>query len=356
MAGPRTSISRPSISDTTFTSSSRKRRRAHASWINRTSYILAYPAPSYTDKTLLLKHLRPRLYLQLQRLAPDGRHYRPAIDVLSLAPPKDPTRLFASALKRCVGKIRSSHGNCLQFDRRDILLTKLSYDDDEHDDHYVSPTAGTATPETRASSGDPPHHHRGLERVLSRFEDLTERRVVAVLRAHNKIVTQDGRTWTASRRSSGSYEFTCGPDEHGEVLVARWVSPRAAGGTGSTGSSGGVRMSTSSTRSRATDVSGLGHHHHHHQPHMQGLSEAAFNFSLIDPRSRRHAVLATLSPSSLDIKDTYHQPSMSPRHSVGSDETLSSDPRVHVVDEDTRTLILASAVWLNLYLGWSPSY
>lgn len=324
----RISTSRPSISDTTFTSS-RKRRRTNTSWINRTSYALAYPAPVYLDKTLLIKHLRPRLYLQLQRLSPDGRHYQPAIDVLSLAPPKDPKRLFTSALKRCVGKIRSSHGNCLHFDRRDILLTKLSYDDNDS-----SPT-GTATPDTRASG-----EHRGLERVLSRFEDLTERRVVAVLRAHNKIVTQDGRTWTASRRSSGSYEFTC-TNERGETLVtARWVSSR----TGAAG--GSVRMSTSSTRSRATD---------HGWGQQQGLSEAAFNFSLIDPRSRRHAVLATLSPSSLDIKDTYHQPSVSPRHSGGSDETLS-DLRVHVVDEDTRTLILASAVWLNLYLGWSPSY
>lgn len=299
------SSSRPSSSETIH--SSRKRRRTNTTYQSRTSFVLAYPAPVFTDKTLLIKHLRPRLYLQLQKLSQDGRHYLPAIDVLSLAPPKDPRRLVTSALRRCVGKLKT-HGNCLRFDKRDILLTRMSCDDAYSD----------SAPE-----------HPGIERVLSRFEDLTERKVVAVLRANNKIVTQDGRTWTASRRPNGSFEFACAGERGGDdKAVARWVPSRSA--RLSTGS----RTPTTSVRSAAE------------------WSEAEFNFSLIDPGSRRHAVLATLNPSNLDIKDTYQQPA-SP---TSGSEDSSEKAGVRVVDENTRTLILATAVWLDLYLGWSPSY
>lgn len=47
--------------------------------------INAYPAPVYTDKTLLIKHLWPRLYLQLQKLSGDGRLYEPAGEHVELS-------------------------------------------------------------------------------------------------------------------------------------------------------------------------------------------------------------------------------------------------------------------------------
>lgn len=270
--------------------------------------MLAYPAPVYTDKTLVIKHLRPRLYLQLQRLTEDGRHYQPAIDVLSLARLKHPKKCV-SLLKKCVNKIKSQ-GSCLHFDKRDILLAKTHDGDDSDCD----------TSSLRSAPG--------FERVLSHLEDLTERKVLAVLRPNNKIVTENGRAWTAAKRSSGSFEFTCA-DEHGVVVVARWVSTKA-NNQASTGSSTPTSVQSSVPES----------------PHV----EAAFSFSLIDPNSRRHAVLATLSPSNLHIKDTYHRPIRSP--SGGPED---SNDRFCVVDEDTKTLILATAVWLNLYLGWSLS-
>lgn len=341
----RASSSRPSSSSET-THSSRKRRRTNTTYQSRTSFVLAYPAPVYADKTLLLKHLRPRLYLQLQRLSEDGRHYQSAIDVLSLAPPKDPRRLVTSALKKCVGKIKS-HGNCLRFDKRDILLARTSCGDPDAD----------ADPDPDPDPDSPPGR-RGIERVLSRFEDLTEREVIAVLRANNKIVTQDGRTWTASRRSHGSFEFACAGERGGEPrCVARWVSARAPPARGmSTGSRGQAtrtpgRASSSSSPPPSPSSPRRSAAEQQKTPGRGG--EAAFNFSLIDPGSRRHAVLATLSPSSLDVKDTYQQPA-SPLSDSGSGSPERAG--VHVVDQDTRTLILATAVWLDLYLGWSPSY
>lgn len=294
----RGSYSRPSSLETTH--STKKPKRASSTCQRRTSLVLAYPAPVYADKTHILKHLRPRLYLQLQRLSDDGRHYQPAIDVLSLAPPKDPKRLMSHALRKCMSKFKS-HGGCLHFDKRDILLTGVSDDDSDSD-----------------SSPERP----GIERVLSRYEDLMDRKVIAVLRTNNKIVTQDGRTWMASRRSNGSFEFTS-VDDRGETSVARWVSPRSA------------RLSMGS-RTLSSTRSGM------------EWSEAAFNFSLIDPSSRRHPVLATLSPSVLEIKDTYHLPT--------SMEFPAEKPSVRVVNSNTRMLITATAVYVALYLGWSPSY
>lgn len=277
--------------------------------------MLACPAPVYTDKTLLIKHLRPRLYLQLQKLSKDGRQYHPAIDVLSLAPLKHPKKVV-SVLKKCVNKIKSQ-GNCLHFDKRDILLAKVAGDDSDGENSSLKPSSG-------------------FEKVLSHLEDLTERKVLAVLRANNKIVTDDGRAWTASKRSSGSFEFTCA-DEHGVVFVARWVSTKA--NRASTGSSTPTSVRSSGGVSAAAPES----------PHGVPAHEAAFNFSLIDPGTRRHAVLATLSPSNLHIKDTYHQP-ISTSGGLGN-----SNDRLCIVSQDTKTLILATAVWLNLYLGWSPS-
>lgn len=269
-------------------SSARSGHRRHHSkpHANGTTYALAHPAPVYTDKTHIIKHLRPRRYLQLQRLSDDGRHYQPFIDVLSVAPLKNPTGM-ASIFRNFVQRMRGGQNagsHCLAFDRRDIMLAK---------------TLGSQ--EALASGAS--------------FEDLT--RVVAVLRADNKVVLEDGRAWTASRRSAGSFEFTY-TSEHGYTTVARWVNARPSLHRGSTSSSSSAGSA--------------------HQ-------EFTYHFSLINPSSRRHAVLATLGPTTLHVKDTYQQP----LSSFGSREEFN-EGKVHVVDESTRTLIWATAVWMSLYL------
>lgn len=304
----RFSSSRTSSYDTV--SSPRSPRRSNTLTSTRDSYQLAYPAPIFTDKTLLLKHLLPRRYLQLQKLSEDGRHFEPVIDIMSLAPPKDPRRLVA-ILKKFLGHLKT-HEKCLQFDRRDVLLVRTGED---------------SAPDNDDNSSVP-----GIERVMTRLESLTERKVLAALRAKNRIVTQDGRVWVASNRPNGSFEFTY-VNKHGEQTVARWVPAkhRIVSGIGSVGTSG-VASKRSSVRS------------------MPESGEPTFNFSLVNPSVRRHPVLATLTPSSLHIKDTFHEPvsvSGVPGDVMG---------KTGVVDGPTKVLILATAVWIDLYLRWSPSY
>lgn len=306
MAGPKRPHSRSNSYDTASSPTSTTKSNTHTA--ARDSYQLAYPAPVFTDKTLLLKHLLPRRYLQLQKLSPDGRHYEPVIDVISLAPPKDPRRLV-SVLKNCLSHLKT-HEKCLQFDKRDVLLVKTG--EDSAPDHKDD------------ASG------HGIERVMTRLESLTERKVLAALRAKNRIVTEDGRVWTASVRPNGPFEFTT-TSKHGEKTVARWVPARNRASS-RVGNISGAASKRSSVRS------------------MPEAGEPTFNFSLMNPAVRRHPVLATLTPSSLQIKETYNEPISVPGVPGGA------MGKNGVVDQPTKVLILATAAWLDLYLRWSPSY
>lgn len=229
---------------------------------------------------------------------------------MSLAPAKDPRRLI-SAVKRCFGNIKSPK-KCLEFDRRDVLLVRTGED---------------SAPISNDASG------HGIEKVMSKLELLTERKVLAAIRAKNRIVTEDGRVWTVTVRSNRSFEFTS-LNKHGEKTVARWVPAkhRMSFDVGRSASGSGPTSKRSSVRS------------------MPEAGEPTFNFSLMNPTARRHPVLATLTPSSLHIKDTYNQPA--------SVSGVPEDVRggIGIVDEQTKVLILATAVWVDLHLRWSPSY
>lgn len=294
-----TSSTRSNSSRTTH--SSRKRRSSNTQITgNRGTFLIAYPAPVFTDKTPFIKLLRPRRYLQLQTLSEDGRHHEPVLDVISLAPPKDPRRLVAS-ISRHLASL--SHDKCLRLDRRDILLVRSGDED--------------LTP--------------GGEGVMARLEELTKRKVVAVLRTKCKIVMEDGSIWLASTRPNGSFEFTS-TNQHGETRIARWVPP--------------PRSRTSSSSSPPDPNRTF------LRPIPEPIvNEPTFNFSLIDPTVRRHAVLATLSPSSLHIKDTYHEP-VSVSGGLGS----ITGGKISIVDGATKALILATAAWVNLHLDWASSY
>lgn len=231
---------------------------------------------------------------------------------MSLAPPKDPRRLL-TVVKKCFSHLKS-HEKCLAFDKRDVLLVRTGEDS--------APDSDT----DNASST-----HNGIEKVMTRLEALTERKVLAALRAKNRIVTEDGKMWIASVRPNGSFEFTS-TDKNGNKITARWVPARHRLSSGFGSVRGGAVSKRASVRS------------------MPESGEPTFNFSLMNPAVRRHPVLATLTPSSLHIKETYHEPvSMS---GVPGDLVR----KIGVVDGPTKVLILATAVWVDLYLRWSPSY
>lgn len=283
------------------TQQSIKRKRASNRPTTRTSYILAHPATVSTDKTCFAKHLRPRLYLQLQQPSQDGRHYEPAIDVVS-QPPLTCSQWMASGWKKCVTKLTNPE-TCASSSKKDVFLVDSAEN-------------------SESSALD----HTGTRNVVP---GLRDRRVVAVLRNNDDIDTGDGQIWTASTRPNKSFEFTT-TNSHGEKFVARWIPAKT------------LRSKTSTTLSPPPSP----------RPGAVEHGETAFHFSLIDPTTRRHAVLATLSPSSLTVKETYHEPT-SMQVSSGSDD---GNAEIRTVDRATKTLILATAVWLDLHLGWSPSY
>ncbi|KAF3769791.1 hypothetical protein M406DRAFT_320063, partial [Cryphonectria parasitica EP155] len=204
-------------------------------------------------------------------------------------------------VKKYVKKLKT-HERHLHFDKRDVLLV--------------------CTAEDTSRFGNV--RNTGIERVLSRFEDLTDRKVAAVLRTKNRIVTEDGRAWVVSKRTNGSFEFSH-VNAHGGLDVARWVPSK-----NNRSSTGGASQPRTPMTARF--------------PLDSDDTFPSFNFSLIDPSMRRHAVLATLDSSSLQIKDTYYEP-------VTSTSRNPEETSAKVLDEATRTLILATAVWLDLHLG-----
>lgn len=277
-------------------SSGRKRR--HQENPHR-SFALAHPAPIYIDKTHLVKHLRSRQFLQVQKISPDTNHYTPDIDVISFAPPKDPIRIVSALKGLLEGKISLRDGRLLRFNKDDVLLTRYREDD--------------------AESGHTVHPPR-KDSIMAPLEKIVGREVLAVLRKDKKIILDDGRLWTATNHQNRSFEFIT-MDEHGVKTVTKWVLSKRR-------------------------ISGIDDH----PPSSSQPSDATFHFSIIRPNTRKHAVLASLTRSSLQIKDSYNEPATS----FGSAEDFESAPKV--VDEATRSLITATAVWVVLTLGWSPAF
>lgn len=265
-----------------------------------TLYVFAHPAPVFTDQLYLVKLLRPRLYLQLQQPSSDGRNHEPAIDVMSQVPFTGSKWLVSKV--RTYASMLTKGGTKSPCNKKDIFLLE-------------------STEKSSVGIDD----HIGIQKMIPSLKHLADRKAVGVLRNDGQIFTEDGQVRIASMRPNNSFEFTT-INNHGEKSVARWVPAKSQ------------RIRSSTTLS---------------QPRFPPMYEPAFLFSLINPSTRRHAVLATLSPSQLKIKETYQDPTKTP---TLEDSFNERDGHVRTVDEETRSLILATAVWLHLHLGWSPSY
>jgi len=95
--------------------------------------------------------------------------------------------------------------------------------------------------------------------------------------------------------------------------------------------------------------------------------EPKFTFSIIDPGSRRHPILASLTQNKLEIPNSYTSvpksvgkvPPISQRRSLaGETREVDEEPQraTQVVDDRMKTLIQVTAIWLALRLGWSPYF
>lgn len=263
----------------------------------KTTLYFCRPPPSTRQSRL---RFRPKVLLQLQETSEEARP-TPAFDVLSAS-------FFASRLgKEFPGAFKGKHGLGLD----DLVVV-------ESEDY---------------SSRDP----QGEESDDGLQKDTWKNRDIVAATAHYgeakhdgrsngvEICLNSGRSWSGSPMSKGGYEFVTA-DQQGLRIVARWVPRR-----------GSRRQST-----------GYGN-----SPLTSPTEEKAFNFSLIDPSSRRHAVIARFDSTALEISDRYNTPlaeSADQPPTPASEKSLSMNDSIKV-DAALRILIIVTSVWVSFCEG-----
>ncbi|KAE8451565.1 hypothetical protein EG329_003638 [Mollisiaceae sp. DMI_Dod_QoI] len=282
-----------------------KRRRRSM----RTSQIfhLAHPAPTLTQKQRLLQ-IRPKLLLQLQRLSPGSRP-KPTLDILPS------TIVVPRLMKRFPRMFRGSK----ELGCNDIIIVKS----EEYD-------AGFETTVDESDSDEEGLARRDLVAVICQM-----RRDLGGSQGKAEIVLSDGSVWIASPLPNGLYEFVT-TDERGDTTTARWV-----------------RRSTK--RRSISDAASLN-------------NDIKFTFSIIDPNSRRHPIMATLTQNKLEIPDTFtsvstsagrHPPTSPIPHLAGEqtvDEEHAAERTTHIIDDYMKVLIQVTGIWVALRQGWSPYF
>lgn len=304
------------------TASSPRRRRRKATPRSSTNFLLAVPPPRTSTKKALLKATRPRLLLQLQEL-PSNSRPRPSIDVF-------PASLIAGPSACYVNRFSRLFGAKGELGPKDLILV-------QSEDY-------TNGGEDEASSG--------------------RRQPIAVIRRgrnpgdNEEIVLDDGTVWTCTNEKG--YHSFVHVDEQGRSMTARWVKRGASKRVSSISSALSSISSNSSPGIASNAVESAD-------------PDARYTFSLINPLSRRHPILATLTPQSLEIFDSYTTPSasqgryppirpiscvMDSGSSVGSESPRSplfEEPftrrETHVVDESVKKLITITSLWLTLRIG-----
>ncbi|KAI0390230.1 hypothetical protein F5Y17DRAFT_461984 [Xylariaceae sp. FL0594] len=273
----------------------------------RTTYIIAHPPPKLRTKQRIL-HIRPNLVLQVQQVLPGVRPC-PMIDVYPSS--AIASSIIAPLLKRFprIAPIKN------ELSIHDLLLVKS--------EDYASTASGP-----KSGNEEDNLMARDLLAILSPSikEDRTE------------IVMADGTSWVASTRTNKrtySYEFTS-TDPTGKVSTARWVR----------------RQVVSSSLPGTPTSPG---------PELPKprFSDCKFTFSFIDPSSRRHPIVASLTSSSLNISDTYRTVRPSADQcppSPSSCDQQGVKASTQSLEEWQKAFISVSAVWVALRQGWAPNF
>ncbi|OJD14464.1 hypothetical protein AJ78_05199 [Emergomyces pasteurianus Ep9510] len=280
----------------------------------KSSFSFAHPPPSTRRKRLAL---RPKLLLQLHQVSQITRPI-PAIDVLSSK---------ICCVSRKFPNIYRGKDSATANDI--VFVTSDSYEQ-----------LGTEDDRSISSDDDPQDHREVVATVCH------HRKEGAKSKGMVHITLQQGSRWEASRLPSGGYEFM-GTTESGEKKCVRWVLRAKAGSRRVSGSSSG-----------ADNIFDDG---------------KRFTFSIIDPTTRRHPVLAWMGRQGIDILDQYPLFSSrtqgsslpaspkSPRPTARSNLPPTGDPNelpLIETNDHLRTLIVVSGVWVAFREGWpqTPLY
>ncbi|KAK1759612.1 hypothetical protein QBC47DRAFT_276967, partial [Echria macrotheca] len=312
----------------------RGKRRRHAPH-QTTKYFLGYPAPRRLPKTKVMQKVLSRLLLQLQVVTDDGRS-RPVLEAYPS------TRIAGPVVTpRLAKRFPGIFGVKRQLGYDDIVLVR-------RDDEDFGSDAET--------DADDSLEKKLLLAVYSPIKHSDEA----------EIVLDDGSIWVAKPLANGSFDFVH-TDVHGVPTTVRWARRNPCGKV-----SGDVVPGLSSTDPPQT----------------------RYTFSVINPLTRRHPVMATLTPTTLDVQDTYTSISSSygkyPPHRTGGrtvsmtssvswgDTVLESSKRpstgstdtegmfglaseveptrtVRPVEDSTKMLIAVTGLWVALKSGWSAN-
>ena len=288
-----------------------KRRSTSSRTRTKTAFRLCHPPPVHIHKQRL--HIRPRVLLQLQKISKASRP-TPIFEVL-------PSVIFAPRLAR-------------RFPRTFKGKAGLGVDD-----LVVVSSENYETQEPHSDDED-------------LFDDKWDKReIIAAIcqpskdhypygQGETEICLNQGIVWTASQRRNGTYEFAS-TDDCGNRTVARWV-PRQ------------------SRSDRTSSISST-------------PEEKKFNFSILNPKSRRHAVIATLARQTIEVSDQYSHPSTIISSQASSTPTtsssfLSEEPKTPFmessqtardpieVDDALRTFIIITGIWVAFREGFSPNF
>ena len=282
--------------------SSRRSKRNSTFARSKTTLQFCRPPPIQKKKRAL--HIRPKVLLQLRRSSQASRP-TPAFDVFS-------PEAFAPRLAK---KFPNTFHGKASLGVDDLVVVES--------EDYSSTNAETD----------------GGDDVIEK-DNWNSREIVAFISQHSKgqasrmaeIYLSGGKTWTGSSLPKGGYEFGTVAD-HGLRTVARWV-PRK-----------GSRRQTFSS--------------HAGQFVEQPAEQKAFNFSLIDPCSRRHAIIAMLDAHSMEISDRYLIPSgdatVQPSPTGLTSPSVVDDRDFAEVDEELKALIVVTGVWVACCEGFSPN-
>jgi hypothetical protein len=186
-------------------------------------------------------------------------------------------------------------------------------------------------PETQASSEDEDEDHR---EVLATICQMLQEEARSKGKA--EICLNFGPTWEATPLPSGSYEFVSRTDDG--VRVMRWALR-----------GGKSRRVSNPTGAQVRDDS------------------KRFTFSVIDPTTRRHPVIASMTKNQLEVFDEYAAIVRS--NSGGGTGTTTPSSAMSVIsdmsdeepneankvtlDDGLRTLVIMTGIWVAFREGWS---
>ncbi|PKY02592.1 hypothetical protein P168DRAFT_186972 [Aspergillus campestris IBT 28561] len=274
----------------------------------KTSYQLAHPAGHARHRRL---KLRPKLLLQVQRVSPTSRPL-PVLDVL-------PSSVFLPRLARKFPAIfRGKKG----LGPNDLIVVASD---------LYEPAGGRDIAERQSTSDDESGEHREVIATICQL--LKEN---ALSQGKTEICLRDGPVWEATPLSNGSYEFVAHTEQG--IQTVRWVvrngrNRRVSAPPGSTLAEDGRR----------------------------------FTFSVIDPTTRRHPVLASMARNHLEVFHEYSMPSSagstaaSPTSGMSvvsdlSEADIALDRQPIPVDDYLRKLIIVTSIWVAMREGWSHSF